>query len=535
MDVTKARRFNERMGKAKHYPRHQNLAKGGMVDRKKFAFGDAVQANPMLRQSNQDLTNLQQGQVDTNYLNAATPGANPVGGDVAQGGVLGSLASQNLYRAQLAPTTTLNYQPGFQAGQAQALNQQPVNQAIAAEQGLAGQYGDIAAGRGPNPAMAALNQQTGQNVANQAALAAGQRGGASNVGLLARQAAQTGAATQQQAVGQAATLQANQQIGALGAQGGLQNQIAQQGLGEQGVGAQVYGVAGGANTGQNNTNVANYQQAQSLNQATATGNAQNSNNLIGGLIGGAGAALAALHEGGEVQHFANGGGPSLGVDTTIAPVAIAPIAPVAAPVHAPATAQSVVGAALQGGAQNLQPIGANGAPADHTGLQMLGKGIGTAIHNLRQQPALNPLDTTPVDSGPGESFGVGDVTLAYSGGEIAKGPHKSHLANYMFADGGMTDRDVPALVSAQEVYLNPHQVSEVVERGADPMKIGHHFPGKDKVSKNSEKNDVIPVTLEDGGVVLPISVTKHKNASEKGRRFVERAHAKRYMKKPKGI
>lgn len=98
----------------------------------------------------------------------------------------------------------------------------------------------------------------------------------------------------------------------------------------------------------------------------------------------------------------------------------------------------------------------------------------------------------------------------------------------------MAGQSVPAIVSPKEVYLNPKQVKEVVERGADPMKIGYKFPGKDKVHKDSLKNDMIKTKLEEGGVVLPIHITTHKDASHKGRKFVERAVAK-HMKRPSGV
>ncbi len=490
MDVSRARRFNERMGKAKHYPRHQNLAKGGMVDREHMASG-----GPLGMQ-------LRPG--------AVMPPPNPVGGNTTTGGLIGGITQQAGYQAQLAPTNQLNYAPALGSGQTLALNNAPVNQAIGAEQGLAGQYADIAAGRGPNPALAALHQQTGANVANTAALQAGQRGGASNVGLLARQIGQQGAATQQNAVGQEATVQANQQLGALGAQGALQGQIAQQGLGEQGVGANIYGTAANANIGQNNTNVANYAQAQGLNQATALANAKAAQGTQGGLLGGIGSFLG-LAEGGEVQHLDNGGG--LNVDASL-PGAVQPIAPVA-----------VTGPTLGVNTQlpAVQPI----QPA-----AVGGRSVGSFVGDVLKGESGDKDETGMKSLGAGLS---GLVHLLAKGGQIHAGPHKSHVANYLYAEGGPVGESVPALVSAKEVYLNPHQVKEVVERGADPMKIGHQFPGQDKVSKNSEKNDVIPVTLEDGGVVLPISVTTHKNAAEKGRKFVERAHAKRHMKKPKGI
>lgn len=101
---------------------------------------------------------------------------------------------------------------------------------IQQQQALAGQLGQLAAGQGPNPALAQLAQTTGQNVAQQAALAAGQRGAGANAGLIARTAADAGAGAQQQAAGQAATLRAQQQlagINALQSQQGLQAQTAQ--------------------------------------------------------------------------------------------------------------------------------------------------------------------------------------------------------------------------------------------------------------------------------------------------------------------
>jgi hypothetical protein len=82
----------------------------------------------------------------------------------------------------------------------------------------------VAEGNGPNPALAQLNNATGQNVSNQAALMAGQRGAATNVGLIARQNALQGAQIQQQAAGQGAALQANQQMNAIGQMGGLASQ-----------------------------------------------------------------------------------------------------------------------------------------------------------------------------------------------------------------------------------------------------------------------------------------------------------------------
>jgi hypothetical protein len=81
-----------------------------------------------------------------------------------------------------------------------------------------------------------LSQATGANTANQAALMAGQRGSGANAGLMARQAAQQGAANQQNSAGQAATMQANQSLNALNSMGSLAtSQANQQANATQGV------------------------------------------------------------------------------------------------------------------------------------------------------------------------------------------------------------------------------------------------------------------------------------------------------------
>lgn len=165
-------------------------------------------------------------------LASAAPGI--IGGIVAGGqkkpgeyfkplestGISGADSQSALMRALQSAQQSqgaLNQQQQFaqQAGQMGGL--QNLSDVYAQQQALAGQLGQLAAGQGPNPALEQLRQATGQNVANQAALMAGQRGAGGNVGLMARQIGQQGATTQQQAVGQAAALQAQQQLGAIGA------------------------------------------------------------------------------------------------------------------------------------------------------------------------------------------------------------------------------------------------------------------------------------------------------------------------------
>lgn len=175
-------------------------------------------------------------------------------------------------------------------------SQNALLQALQAQGGLQNQsqvynqLQNIAAGNGPNPAQAMLNQATGQNVANQAALMAGQRGSAQNVGLMARQAAQQGANIQQQAAGQSATMQANQALGALNQAGNMANTMAANQVGQ--TNANLQGQLGeqqallGAQQG------FNQQQA-----GLAQGVMGQQSSLIGGAMQGGAALLA---DGGEV-------------------------------------------------------------------------------------------------------------------------------------------------------------------------------------------------------------------------------------------
>lgn len=178
---------------------------------------------------------------------------------------------------------------------------------FAQQQALANQLQDQSNGVGPNPALNQLNQTTAQNVANQGALQAGQRGAAANVGLIARQAGQMGMGAQQQAAGQAATLQAQQQIAARAA---LANQQAQM----QNVSANQIAAHGQALTGLTQANQ-NEQQilqgiigsANGINAGVAAGNQQSNAGLIGGLVSGAAAAAGAMAHGGMINKYAAGG------------------------------------------------------------------------------------------------------------------------------------------------------------------------------------------------------------------------------------
>jgi len=169
-----------------------------------------------------------------------------------------------------------------------------------------GQLQGIASGA-VNPAQAQFAQNTQQNVANQAALMAGQRGASANVGLMARQAAQQGAATQQQAVGQEATQQATDQINAIGAAGNLATQQAGQQIGATTANTQ----ANLGNQGQLLGAVGQYNAAQA---GLANTQMQGQQGIVGGLMNAMGPTLASVPPapapgagGGEIVKLADGG------------------------------------------------------------------------------------------------------------------------------------------------------------------------------------------------------------------------------------
>lgn len=272
----------------------------------------------------------QQTTVSTGGLNNISPGSSQGLGNPANAGQaiynpqqftndIGSVGTgfsaaftpQNQFQAQLAPTNNFNYAPGVGNGYGQEqAGAATVNNEIAQQQGTAGTLAAEAAGQGPNPAQAALSQNTGTNVANTAALMANTRGANANPGLIAAEAGQQGAATQQQAVGQAATLGAQQQ---LAAQQNLQAQqaaIAQEGQTLSSGGTQLFGAGATANNAQNANTVSNLNNAQTINAATAQNNTNATQKTESGLLGGVSSLAALFAEGGKVgspKKYADGG------------------------------------------------------------------------------------------------------------------------------------------------------------------------------------------------------------------------------------
>lgn len=246
------------------------------------------------------------------------------------GGASGTGFSGPTQALQVQPTTAAQANTAYGDTQNSMAQQQALLAALQQQQGLQNQsqvYGQLQGvvnGTGPNPAQAALNQNTGQNVANQAALMAGQRGASQNVGMIARQAGQQGAAIQQGAVGQAATLQANQSLNALSQAGQLATTQAGQQIGQTNANTQAQQAEQSnilnAIQGQNTTNVQQQNGVNTANAALANTQMQGQQGLIGGVMNGAGALMGGGAEGGDVR-MADGGAAaspySLGVNTNL--------------------------------------------------------------------------------------------------------------------------------------------------------------------------------------------------------------------------
>lgn len=213
---------------------------------------------------------------------------NPILGDTAQ----------SSFQAAPPPIVKQDFLPQIQT------QQQRQGDVYSQQQSLAQTLLNQSQGQGPNPAQAQLAQQTGVNAQQQAALMASQRGASANPALLARQAAMQGANVQQQGVGQAATLQAQQQ---LAAQQALQQQ--QQSLAGNALQAENIQQTGQAQ--QNQAINAGVTGANQINASSDQFNAGQQGQILGGLISGGGAALGAAGgkkaHGGEILPMLDGG------------------------------------------------------------------------------------------------------------------------------------------------------------------------------------------------------------------------------------
>lgn len=368
-------------------------------------------------------------------------------------------------------TTADQLSQSYQGNQNSLQSQQALLSAIQGQNGLGNQsqvYNQlqgVANGTGPNPAQAQLAQSTGANVANQAAMMAGQRGAGANVGLMARQAAQQGANTQQQAAGQAATLQAQQSLNAINSAGNIANTQAANQIGATNANTQAQqseqGILQGANTAANNANVSMQSNINSGNAGLANTQMQGGQAMIGGVMNGAGAALG-LAKGGTVQKMAEGGsagGPQSSFGQFLA---------------GSQQMQNQSGSGIQGGGAPEMSQPGSGSQALQQGASSLGKGAGKAIKGSGSTPMTDagyqmPQMGPQFDQAPAPTLGadIGAAPAASSG--------DPSLGNFKFKSGGSV---------------------------GDKLKGGGHVPGKAKVAGNSYANDNVKALLSPGEGVI---------------------------------
>jgi hypothetical protein len=419
------------------------------------------------------------------------------------------------------------------------------NNGLQNQQDVYGRLQGVANGTGPNPAQAQLAQATGANTANQAALMASQRGTGQNAGMIARQAAMQGGANQQAAAGQAATLQAQQSLGAIGQMGSMaQNQVSQQ----------LQSSAAFNQAAQNEQST--LLNAQTANNATKAGLQANINSanaglagivangqmqMVGNIMQGAGAAMG-LAKGGMIPHFDEGGSipGALGVNTNLSSnMSSAPPATQAATTSqaSPTKPKSKVGQFFNPSSSDSQQPQQSGSAAAG---QVMGKALGTGIkagYNALFSSSSPKADQSQDGTVNGLTSVDADTAMPTASSQLPANnmptPEASDALDsdvMMAAKGGK----VPAMVSPGEKYLAPKDVKKV-EKGANPMEVGKKVPGKPVVAgnKNSYANDIVPATLEEGGIVLPRSVTQAKDPAKEAHKFVSAIMAKQGKHLPK--
>lgn len=361
-------------------------------------------------------------------------------------------------------------------------NQNSLLTALQAQNGLGAQAQNyqqlqgVINGTGPNPAQAQLAQATSANTANQAAMMAGQRGSSQNTGLIARQAAMQGGANQQNAAGQAATLQAQQSLNGINAAGQManamaSNQIGQTNANEQAAQANLTGLMGG--NAQQNAN----------RTSLISGTAQQQAAVGGGAMSGAGSSMTAM--------AASGG-----------PVEQLPTATTTPDQSAYAGASKFGKFLSEQGSQSSPTQDMNsGDKALYNGASDLGKGIGsmfTPSAASKNEQGMEPAE--PMARG-------GKVPVLLSPGE---------------------KKLTPQAAKAVARGANPDEVGQDVAPGTKP-KVGG--------AKNSYANDVVKDNLDPGTIILPRSVTQSKHPHWAAMRFVHAhmmANGGMVPMKPKG-
>jgi hypothetical protein len=444
------------------------------------------------------------------------------------------------------PTTTGQAQTAYGQTQQGLQQQQAFLQALQGQGGLGNQssvFGQqqnlanmmqgVAAGTGPNPARAQLNQATGANIAATTAALAGARGAGANPALMARTAARQGADTQQQAAGQGALLEAQQQIAGMGALATQQQNMAQmanQQVANEAAATNAYSTAAqnqqqnllASINAQNQANVAMQSNINNANAGIQGITAQGQQGLLGGLLGGAGSVMGLAATGGRVKHSQIGNNPQAYADGG----GVEPVQRTNAPKIDEESKFNV----------DMGVPAVSGAGAIQKGMTQLGAGI----DKMRKGKPGAKDATAPVASA---TAGTGDLTNPYSTpvgmqtgfertptnfGGLSSTGERPALPNTNYNLGMASGGKVPALVSPGEKYLSPEQAQDVLKGKENPMN-GKTIPGKAKVKGDSYANDTVPVTLEEGGCVIPRSVLQSDQPMKNAIKFVH-AHMKKMAK-----
>lgn len=404
------------------------------------------------------------------------------------------------------------------------------NSVFAQQQALSNQLQNQANGQGPNPALAQLAQTTGQNISSQNALMAGQRGGSANAGLIARQAAMQGANTQQQAVGQAATLSAQQQIAAeqalQGQQANMANLATNQ-VGQQANSIQAYNQ--GAQNQQSNLLGANNSQNQ-VNEAAQAQNATNNAKLGGMLLGSAGSVLSA-YKGGEVpQMYADGGN----VGQQISNGFNNATALGQQPPPPPPPKNYADGGAVQ----------VTNGPSSFAGQYLRGGAGGTAYNAPNQgNTSYNDQDLNRARQGvidkfkslgqsvPGAQGAIGAGGEAGAAGGAATGAASGAAAGAVgagAAEGAAAGIGSAIAEAAPLALAAAHGGLIHGERYAHSMKP---VPGKAEKNGDSLSNDKVKALLSPGEIILPRSVTQSDDPVGNAAKFVAGVMAKKGRRK----
>jgi hypothetical protein len=417
--------------------------------------------------------------------------------------------TQQGLRQQQDFLTALQGQGGL-ANQSSVFNQQ---------QNLADLMQGVATGTGPNPALAGLNKSTGQNIAAMTSAMAGARGASANPAAIARSAGRAGAESLQTAAADAATLQAQQQIAGMDALSRQQQAMAgmsNQQVANQAAATKDYSTSAqnlqqnllASINAQNQANVAMQSNINNANAGIQQQIAQNQGGLFAKAAGAVSGALplpfmAAL--GGRVPRYADGGD----IQRTNLPQIDTPY-------------NIDVGS----------PTGIDSDPDKFSKDFDEGKKFGSA---LKDKFSSSPSKMPEL----GSSFKAkqnASISTPFSLGVAPSTPGPSRtglgvdtnlgapMAQPTFAEGGK----VPALVSPGEKYLSPEQAQDVLKGKENPMN-GKTIPGKAKVKGDSYENDTVPVTLEEGGCVIPRSVLQSDQPMKNAIKFVH-AHMKKMAK-----